>query len=184
MGEYIYRRTSHFSVIELPTGEKVCAVHIRYAYKPYLSWGGDEDNKRFRRSALLAVANADRFLERKGMNPSGFKYAVTEDSTGSIVGGTILRWATNVPKLISDYWEKHVVGNMPEPCQECGGMIRKPIQHPVCLDSYDARMPREQNPPRAAVAQRREDRSRARNGNRPAPALQQATHPRGSCATT
>jgi hypothetical protein len=132
VGEYIYRRTSHVSIVELPSGEKVPAVHIRYAYKPYHSWSGDDDNKRMRRTATLAVANANRHLERNHFDPSGFKYAVTEDDKGSIAGGTILRWSTNVPQLISDYWDKHVVGCVPWPCPECSGLLRRQEEHANC----------------------------------------------------
>lgn len=135
MGEYIYRRTSRVSNIQLPNGDHVQAVHIKYAYKPYSNWDGEAHNRRMRRTALAAVGNANRSLHQRSFDPSGFKFAVTEDSQGKIEGGTILKWSTNVPQLISDYWEKHVVGNMPEPCAECGALIRKPIEHPVCLEA-------------------------------------------------
>lgn len=131
MGEYIYRRTSRVSNIQLPDGEFVQAVHVVYAYKPYHSWSGEDHNKRMRRTALAAVGTADRSLERRGFDPNGFKYAVTEFE-GSIQGGTILRWATNVPKLMSDYWDKHVVGVTPWPCPVCKELLRKQEEHPVC----------------------------------------------------
>lgn len=135
MGEYIYRRTSRVSEVELPSGIRVNAVHLAYAYKPYLNWDGEVHNRRMRRTAKLAVANANRSLAAKGYAPEAFTHAVTEHN-GSCAGGTIFYFPKGVPELIGDYsdrWSKAQVGVVPYPCHECGGLTRDYArEHPEC----------------------------------------------------
>ena len=113
MGEYIYRRTSRSSVVELPTGEEVLAVHLVYAYKPYINFNGEKENSKMARTAMLHVTNADRVWKKRGVDPNGFKYAVLEHN-GSITGGSILKF-NGVPGLTRDSWRAETyVGMVPE----------------------------------------------------------------------
>jgi hypothetical protein len=142
MGEYVYRRSSRWSRVTLEDGTVVPAVHLVYAYKPYImGWDSDKANSRMRRTALMHVGTADRILAMHGQHPDGFKYAVVVSDDHRTEGAEILRFNNHVPKLVSDYTfdAKHVT-YVPYPCQECGGTIRRTKDHPVCQEVSEVRL--------------------------------------------
>jgi len=112
MGEYIYRRTSRVSEIEVD-GKMVKAIHIIYAYKPYSTFGV-KYNRRMSNVARLHASNALKALDRAGHEPTKIHFAVTEFD-GSISGGIVLKFTDQVPALIGDYsgaWESASMGSM------------------------------------------------------------------------